>query len=87
MYPMIIVIGWRGDPSIKDHSQHKRQGELSTTLMDDMNIPYAILDDESLVLKSFEWAFDKTKEISAPVALIAKKGILSKTLYILKKVR
>ena len=76
--PMIIVIGWRGDPSIKDHSQHKRQGELSTTLMDDMNIPYAILDDESLVLKSFEWAFDKTKEISAPVALIAKKGILSK---------
>lgn len=76
--PMIVVIGWRGDPSIKDHSQHKRQGELSTILMDDMNIPYTILDDESLVLKSFEWALSKAKEISSPVALIAKKGILSK---------
>lgn len=75
--PMILVIGWRGDPSVKDHVQHKRQGELSLILMDDMNIPYAVLDKDEVVAKHFEWAFKTANEISAPVALIAKKGILS----------
>lgn len=77
--PMILVIGWRGDPSIIDHVQHKRQGELTTVLMDDMNIPYEILDKDDMVISKFEWAVAKAKEISAPVALIAKKGILSKS--------
>ncbi|WP_418696790.1 phosphonopyruvate decarboxylase [Bacteroides sp.] len=76
--PMILVIGWRGDPSVKDHVQHKRQGELSTALMDDMNIPYTILDKDETVAEHFEWAAKTASEISAPVALIAKKGILSK---------
>ena len=75
--PMILVIGWRGDPSIKDHAQHKKQGELTPVLMKDMDIPYEILDDEETVIEKFKWAAEKTKVISSPVALIAKKGILT----------
>lgn len=75
--PMIMVIGWRGDPAIKDHAQHKKQGELTAVLMRDMDIPCEILDDENTVVQKFEWAVGKAKEISAPVALIAKKGILT----------
>lgn len=75
--PMILVIGWRGDPSINDHAQHKKQGELTPVLMADMDIPYEILDDENTVIQKFEWAVGKAKEISAPVALIAKKAILT----------
>lgn len=75
--PMILVIGWRGDPSINDHAQHKKQGELTPVLMKDMDIPYEILDDENTVVEKFEWAVKKTKEISSPVALIAKKAILT----------
>lgn len=75
--PMILVIGWRGDPAINDHAQHKKQGELTPVLMDDMDIPYEILDDENTVIQKFEWAVGKAKEISAPVALIAKKAILT----------
>lgn len=75
--PMILVIGWRGDPAISDHAQHKKQGELTPVLMKDMDIPYEILDDENTVIQKFEWAVDKAKEISAPVALIAKKAILT----------
>ena len=37
--PLILLIGWRGDPAIKDHAQHKKQGELTPVLMDDMDIP------------------------------------------------
>lgn len=75
--PMILVIGWRGDPAIKDHAQHKKQGELTTVLMDDMDIPYEVLDDDSTVAEKFRWAVNKAREISSPVALIVKKGILT----------
>lgn len=75
--PMILVIGWRGDPSINDHAQHKKQGELTPVLMKDMDIPYEILDSDDTVINKFTWAVNKAKEISSPVALIAKKAILT----------
>ena len=75
--PMILVIGWRGDPSVSDHAQHKKQGELTPVLMKDMDIPYEILDSDDTVIDKFTWAVNKAKEISAPVALIAKKAILT----------
>lgn len=75
--PMILVIGWRGAPSFNDHAQHKKQGELTTVLMKDMDIPYEILDNDDTVIEKFTWAVQKAKEISSPVALIAKKAILT----------
>ena len=75
--PMLLVIGWRGDPSINDHAQHKKQGELTPVLMTDMDIPYEILDDDNTVIEKFRWAANKAREISSPVALIAKKAILT----------
>lgn len=75
--PMILVIGWRGDPAISDHAQHKKQGELTPVLMKDMDIPYEILDSDETVVDKFAWAVAKAKEISSPVALIAKKAILT----------
>lgn len=75
--PMILVIGWRGDPAIKDHAQHMKQGELTPVLMDDMDIPYDILDSDETVVEKFAWAANKAKEINSPVALIAKKAILT----------
>lgn len=75
--PMILVIGWRGDPSINDHAQHKKQGELTPVLMKDMDIPYEILDSDDTVIEKFAWAVSKARELSSPVALIAKKAILT----------
>ena len=75
--PMILVIGWRGDPAVKDHAQHKKQGELTPVLMKNIDIPFEILDDDNTVVDRFAWAVKKATEISSPVALIAKKGILT----------
>ena len=75
--PLLLVIGWRGDPAISDHAQHKKQGELTPVLMNDMDIPYEILDADETVVEKFAWAVAKAKEISSPVALIAKKAILT----------
>ena len=75
--PMILVIGWRGDPAMKDHAQHKKQGELTPILMEDMDIPFQILDDDDTVIEKFQWAYNQAQAISSPVALIVKKGILA----------
>lgn len=77
--PLILLIGWRGQPDIKDHVQHKKQGELTPVLLDDMDIPYKILSnnlEESLT--AITWAANTAKTTNAPVALIAGKGILEK---------
>ena len=52
--PMVLVIGWRGDPAISDHAQHKKQGELTPVLMKDMDIPYEILDNDETVIEKFK---------------------------------
>ena len=75
--PIVLVIGWRGDPSIKDHVQHKKQGELTPVLLKDMDIPYDVLDSDETVVEKFAWAVEKAREISSPVALIVKKAILT----------
>ena len=75
--PMVLVIGWRGDPSVSDHAQHRKQGQLTPVLMKDMDIPYEILDGDETAIEKFSWAVKKAREISSPVALIAKKAILT----------
>jgi phosphonopyruvate decarboxylase len=77
--PMILVIGWRGGESASsDWAQHKRQGELTTVLLDDMNIPYRVIESDDEAIGSFTWAEEKARSIKSPVALIVKKGILAK---------
>ena len=42
--PAIILIGWRGEPSVKDEPQHIRQGEVTEELLKALKIQYFILD-------------------------------------------
>mgnify|MGYP001037886324 CR=1 FL=1 len=74
--PMVLLIGWRGDPDEKDHLQHKKQGELTPILLDALDIPYKILEDnEEDVLAATSWAVNEAKSLNSPVALIAKKNV------------
>lgn len=76
--PMVLLIGWRGGPQSNDREQHKLQGEITPDLMDIMNIPYRILEDDSSQIPDMvRWAADTAKKSMAPVALIAKKGVFS----------
>lgn len=77
--PMVLLIGWRGAPGIKDHAQHKKQGELTPALLKSVDIPFKIIDNDGEdVFDSARWAVRTAKEISGPVALLAKKGVFAK---------
>lgn len=77
--PMILLIGWRGEPGIKDEPQHKKQGEVTLDLLDAMRIPFVVLDmeeDEALAQIHDVVASAKTKSI--PHAIVVRKDAFGK---------
>lgn len=42
-FPMLLMIGWRGEPGTKDEPQHKKQGEVTLDLLKAMRaLPYGV---------------------------------------------
>jgi phosphonopyruvate decarboxylase len=41
--PMLIIVGWRGEPGISDEPQHISQGKCMINLIESLNIPYEIM--------------------------------------------
>lgn len=77
--PMVLLIGWRGAPDVDDWAHHKKQGQLTPVLLDALDIPFRIIEDhEEEALNSVRWAVSTASNISGPVALLAKKGVLEK---------
>ena len=44
--PVLLLIGWRGEPGIHDEPQHKKQGKVTISLLDAMGIKHAVLSKE-----------------------------------------
>ena len=73
--PMLLLIGWRGEPGVKDEPQHVKQGKVTLTLLETMEIEYDILaEDEEKVVKQIETATKYITQKSRPYALIVRKG-------------
>ena len=73
--PMLIVIGWRGEPGVHDEPQHVKQGKVTCTLLDAMQIPYEILsENEEDLPAQFEKAYKYIKENNAQYAFVIRKG-------------
>ena len=77
--PMLILIGWRGEPGVKDEPQHIKQGKVQLDLMDSINLPYDIISADDT-----EWKQKITKGIEVaitenrPYAIVIKKGTFEK---------
>lgn len=73
--PLLILIGWRGEPGVHDEPQHVKQGKVTCDLLDAMKVPYAVLaETEALLPAQLERAYSYIKENSAPYAFVIKKG-------------
>ncbi|MDC0111082.1 phosphonopyruvate decarboxylase [Emcibacteraceae bacterium] len=73
--PMILMIGWRGEPGKKDEPQHVKQGKVTLATLEAMGIPYSILDgDEDAALEVIKIATKTAKKNSSAYALVIKKG-------------
>ena len=75
--PALLVIGWRGEPGVKDEPQHAKQGKITLSLLDCLGIPYSVLsDDESVASAQIA---DAIAVINAGgvYALVVRKGTFS----------
>lgn len=45
--PCILIVGWRGEPGVKDEPQHAYQGEVTLRLLEDMEVPYFIVSGDT----------------------------------------
>jgi phosphonopyruvate decarboxylase len=73
--PMLIIIGWRGEPGVKDEPQHLTQGLCMEDLIKSLGLTYDILTNnienvENIIIKSL----NTIKNNSSPHILLVKKN-------------
>jgi len=72
--PMLLLIGWRGEPGKKDEPQHLVQGKAMSSLLTDMNISYEVMPD---FIEGARESLDTAKHYlnsrKAPYALLIKR--------------
>lgn len=45
--PALLIIGWRGEPGVKDEPQHKKQGKVTLDLLKVCGIEYDLIDRDT----------------------------------------
>lgn len=74
--PMLFIIGYRGEPNVKDEPQHIKQGELTLPLLETLGVKYLILNKD--YQKQIKYCYDYIKQTNKPIALVVKKESFSK---------
>lgn len=73
--PMLLVIGWRGEPGKHDEPQHMLQGRITPVLLERMEIPFEILPGEAdAALSRVREVLDALRNQARPRALLVPAG-------------
>lgn len=75
--PMLLIIGWRGEPGVKDEPQHVKQGRISRAQLDLLEIPYRVLEATSNVESTLREVFEALRTGNAPAALLVRQDTFS----------
>ncbi|MBQ9575752.1 MAG: phosphonopyruvate decarboxylase [Muribaculaceae bacterium] len=73
--PVLLVIGWRGEPGIKDEPQHRKQGLVTLPLLETLGISYEVLtDNEDDLPGQINRAVSHMEVTGETFALVVRKG-------------
>lgn len=73
--PMVLLVGWRGEPGVHDEPQHVKQGKVTLSLFETLGIPVKVLPtDEQGAFQAVDEMVAIAKAESCPVALVVRKG-------------
>ena len=75
--PLILIIGWRGSPRLKDEPQHNVKGKITEQILKLLNIKYTIIRS-NLDLKKFDKQIKIAKKNKSIVACLIEQGSLEK---------
>lgn len=69
--PLLLLIGWRGSPKIKDEPQHKVKGLITKSLLKLLDIKYIEISNDFKKIKNL---INYAKMNNKPVAILVKKN-------------
>lgn len=74
--PVLLMIGWRGEPGKVDAPQHKKMGKITLPLLETLQIPYWILEpDLKIIEKKLKEVIAHFKASKSPYAFIIRKKL------------
>jgi phosphonopyruvate decarboxylase len=71
--PMLIFVGWRGEPSTADEVQHQKQGGIMEDLLQALQIPFFHSSHGSNFLDTLQLAINQMMSESTPVVVLISK--------------
>lgn len=76
--PMLLMVGWRGEPGFKDEPQHIKQGLIMEPLIDVCGYLSVVIEPETTNIKYLlREAVLSTTKLNQPVVLLIKKNTFS----------
>ncbi len=73
--PILLVIGWRGEPGIHDEPQHITQGAVTEKMLKTMGIPLLKVNKNSTSYEITKF-IKKINKLSSPMALLISRNAL-----------
>lgn len=84
--PLVLLIGWRGQPGVHDEPQHIKQGKVTCAMLEAMGVPYEIMADNHAALsRQIAHCYDTIAQTDAPFAFVVQKDTFAP--YTLQKKR
>ena len=73
--PMVVVVGWRGQPGVKDEPQHVKQGRVMEALLDALELPWSVLPrDPGAADATMAEAIKVALDRDTPYVVLVEKG-------------
>jgi len=77
--PMLVMIGWRGEPGVPDEPQHVKQGKVQLKLLEALDIPYVVISkDEKDVGQKISRSIEQAIGENRPCVILVKKETFDK---------
>ena len=75
--PMLLLVGWRGEPGAKDEPQHMKQGRIMKDLLKTLEIPFDNVNpnlSSTQILNVLNALIEKSFKNKSPAVLLVSKG-------------
>ena len=82
--PLVLIIGWRGSPKIKDEPQHNVKGKITQNILKLLKIKYTIIRSNNDLIK-FNKQIKYAKKNNSIVACLIEQGTIEKNIKKYKK--
>lgn len=75
--PILLIIGWRGEPGSIDEPQHQAQGSITIPILDICGISHLVLSKKTSEKEITDFVLSSSSAKSGPFAIVVSKDGLS----------